>query len=193
MKYYLFDIIKMQTPIVQSLAKLHVTKRSVAATVSGTKFTIASTGSFINTGTIANKTVDKGSTMNTFLQLGTITNNDVINNQQILRHIYQIKFKGIIFNNFLIDKGKVAGKKSVYLINSKATPNLVIVKNPIRSIFSSLGIYYHTNNQYLDTIEKKFHQVAVLSLVLAKLLLQHQPILYTIKIVNSGSSLLSEY
>lgn len=67
MKYYLFDIIKTHTPIVWSLVGLHVTKRSVAATIPDIKFTIVPTDSFINTGTIANETVDKGSTMNRFL------------------------------------------------------------------------------------------------------------------------------
>ena len=151
-----------------------VSQLNAAATVPGTNFTLAPTGSFINTGTIAHDTADKGGTTNGFLHLGAITNNGVIKSGRFSGLINEESYlvpsrydmKGIIFNNPLEGHGKVTGNDgavillntgtlgeqtfdinhSMYIINPKVVPSSLNVKNSIGSMLVFLGVEYQSWN-----------------------------------------------
>ncbi|KAK5773920.1 hypothetical protein RI543_004822 [Arxiozyma heterogenica] len=148
-----------------------VSQLNAAATIPGTNFTIAPTGSFINTGTIDYDTADKGGTTNGFLYLGAITNNGVIKsggfagliNQESYLVPSRYDMKGIIFNNPIEGQGEVTGNqgsivlintnnigeqtfniyKGMYIINPKIVPSSLIVKNSIESMIVFLGVDYY--------------------------------------------------
>ncbi|KAK5960251.1 uncharacterized protein PWA37_002321 [Arxiozyma heterogenica] len=148
-----------------------VSQLNAAATIPGTNFTIAPTGSFINTGTIDYDTADKGGTTNGFLYLGAITNNGVIKSGGFAGLINEASYlipsrydmKGIIFNNPIEGQGEVTGNqgsivlintnnigeqtfnvyKGMYIINPKIVPSSLIVKNSIESMIVFLGVDYY--------------------------------------------------
>ncbi|KAK5960412.1 uncharacterized protein PWA37_002491 [Arxiozyma heterogenica] len=158
-----------------------VSQLNAAATIPGTNFTIAPTGSFINTGTIDYDTADKGGTTNGFLYLGAITNNGVIKSGGFAGLINEASYlipsrydmKGIIFNNPIEGQGEVTGNqgsivlintnnigeqtfnvyKGMYIINPKIVPSSLIVKNSIESMIVFLGVdYYPWNAKNFNTL-----------------------------------------
>ncbi|KAK5963341.1 uncharacterized protein PWA37_004465 [Arxiozyma heterogenica] len=151
-----------------------VSQLNAAATIPGTNFTLAPTGSFINTGTIDYDIADKGGTTNGFLYLGAITNNGVIKSggfsSLTADGFYgtpsRYNIRGIIFNNALEGQGKVIdntgamillnmntlGKQTfninqaLYLINPKVVPESLKIENYVESSFVFLGVDFNTWN-----------------------------------------------
>ncbi|KAK5779046.1 hypothetical protein RI543_002930 [Arxiozyma heterogenica] len=148
-----------------------VSQLNATATVPGTNFTLAPTGSFINTGTIDFDTADKGGTTNGFLYLGTMTNNGIINSGGLSalladqRGYQRSKYdmKGIVFNNPIEGEGEVTGNigaviflntevigeqtfnvhNDMYIINPKVVPGSFKVVSFIGSEFVFLNIDFN--------------------------------------------------
>lgn len=98
----------------------------------GYNFTLASTGSFVNTGTIDYDSAHKGGSSTGFIYLGAMTNNGVITtvgfsavlSSGSYNYPERNLFKGYVINNPVGGTGSIEGSdRAVYVLDTNSIPN----------------------------------------------------------------------